>query len=197
VSAACGSRADGAGANALGVCWLWMLARGGMVRAGAWRPGLRRRLGVLGGLSLTGADGVERGRGRLGFAVGLCAGLALAWGGLVPGAGLGAVYSVSSCADAAGQVLPVDGWAGSSTGESSVLNTCPGHGGLYVGMNQQGVAQAPGDFARWGFVAPADTSIASVRLQRDTAVSADPLGHWWYQSEFFGASDVSVGAVSG
>ncbi len=140
---------------------------------------------MLGGLSLTGEHGVEPRRGRGAWAVGLCAGLAVAAGGLVPGAALGAVYSVSSCADAAGQALPVDGWVGSSTGESAAVNTCPGRGGLYVGMNQLGVAQAPGDFARWAFVAPADTSIASVRLQRDTAVLADRLGHWWYQSEFF------------
>jgi len=151
---------------------------------------------VLGGLSLTGADGVEPRRGRGAWAVGLCAGLAVAAGGLVPGVALGAVYSVSSCADAAGQALPVNGWVGSSTGESAVVNTCPGRGGLYVGMNQLGVAQVPGDFARWGFVAPADTSIASVRLQRDTAVLADRLGHWWYQSEFFGSPWMIVGDMS-
>ncbi len=63
-------------------------------------------------------------------------------------------------------------------------------------MNQQGVAQAPGDFARWGFVAPADTSIASVRLQRDTAVSADPAGHWWYQSELFVGNPDQGGPVA-
>ena len=73
-------------------------------------------------------------------------------------------YDVWSCAGPDRAPLPATGWVPESQ-FGSVRSTCGMAGGAFAGsLNTDGIPS--GGFARWTFVAPPDTTIAGVTIQR-------------------------------
>ena len=75
-------------------------------------------------------------------------------------------YQVWSCADAAGNPAPTEGWVARVAELAGIehANNCAAKNGLYVSVN--GSTVTDGASGAWLFKAPSDTTFESIRLWR-------------------------------